>query len=200
MAKRYKKNKKNKVNKTKILLFFLILVIIICIVFFWDNNTNESNLANTNTSESSINKIENGVLQNIIEEIKKEDNKLSSDLLEPEEVCKEVKTVTNDKIGNGYIVKINYQLKNLEEGKVFLYYKLEDNNVVLIEVDIASKQIQSIENYDGNDLAEKLEIKENLKTDVKEYYEENQSGLLDDEYRVNILITNTDIISNIIVV
>ncbi len=200
MAKRYKKNKKNKVNKTKILLFFLILVIIICIVFFWDNNTNESNLANTNTSESSINKIENGVLQNIIEEIKKEDNKLSSDLLEPEEVCKEVKTITNDKIGNGYIVKINYQLKNLEEGKVFLYYKLEDNNVVLIEVDIASKQIQSIENYDGNDLAEKLEIKENLKTDVKEYYEENQSGLLDDEYRVNILITNTDIISNIIVV
>lgn len=83
---------------------------------------------------------------------------------------------------------------------MFLYYKLEDNNVVLIEVDIASKQIQSIENYDGNDLAEKLEIKENLKTDVKEYYEENQSGLLDDEYRVNILITNTDIISNIIVV
>ena len=200
MAKRYKKNKKIKINKIKIFLFFLILVIIICIVFFWDNNTNESNLANTNTSESSINKIENGVLQNIIEEIKKEDNKLSSDLLEPEEVCKEVKTVTNDKIGNGYIVKINYQLKNLEEGKVFLYYKLEDNNVVLIEVDIASKQIQSIENYDGNDLAEKLEIKENLKTDVKEYYEEYQSGLLDDEYRVNILITNTDIISNIIVV
>ena len=198
MIKKYKENKKNKVNKTKIILFFLITIIFICIVFFWNNNTTETNLANT--SESSIDKIENDVFQNIIEEIKQEDNELSSDLLEPDEACKEVKTLSNDKIGNGYIVKINYQLKNLDDGKLFLYYKLEDKNVVLIEVDVASKQIQSIENYDGSDLAEKLEIKENLKTDVKEYYKENESGLLADEYRVNIIITNTDIISNIIVV
>ena len=200
MAKRYKEKDKKKVNKSKIILFCIVLIIIICIVFFWNGSSNQNSPDDITETMTGNAELEDELLETATEEIKKDNTTLSSDLLNPEEICNEIEIISNDKIGEGYIVKINYQLKNLEEGKVFLYYKLEDNNVVLIEVDIASKQIQSIENYDGNDLAEKLEIKENLKTDVKEYYEENQSGLLDDEYRVNILITNTDIISNIIVV
>ena len=200
MAKRYKESKNKKVNKTKIILFFLVIIVIIGIVIFINNKPNNEEKNNTENIEVGKQpKIQEEVLQEITETIKKDDNKLSSNLLDPEEVCKEVKTISNEEIGNGYIVKINYQIKTLEEGKLFLYYKLENSNVIVIEINIEDKQIENITNYDGNDLAEKPEIKDNLKEDISKYFEKSKSKL-EEESKVNIIITETDIISNIIVI
>lgn len=189
MAKRYKR-KENK--KWKIFLFFFIIIIIIGIIILWqkNNNLNENKVIET--------EIENVVLQEIVENIRQNNDILSSDLLVPKEICIEIEEILKSNIENGSIIKINYQLKSLEEGNLFLYYKLGENNIVKIEIDIASKMIQNISNYNESDLDGKSVIKENLNENIKKDFENNKSKLENDNNRLNIIITNTEIIINIV--
>ena len=62
------------------------------------------------------------------------------------------------------------------------------------------KQIKQISNYDKDDLKEKVEITENLNENIVEYYEEYKDELEEPNQRVNITITDRDIMLNIIFV
>ena len=200
MAKRYKEKDKKKVNKSKIILLCIVLIVIICIVFFWNGSSNQNSPDDITETMTGNAELEDELLETATEKIKKDNTTLSSDLLNPEEICNEIKIISNDKIGDGYIVKINYQLKTLDEGNLFLYYKLEGKNVILIKVDITSKQIQSISKYETDDLNDKTEIKENLKENIRDYYEKYKNELLESDERVNISITDRDIMLNIVLV
>ena len=109
-----------------------------------------------------------------------------------------MKIKLKDKIKDDDIVKIHYKLKSLESGTVQLYYKLDDTNVYCITVDIALKSVIKSEKIKDKELALKEAINNNLDTDVKKYFENYKDRLIDENSVLNISISNTEIVINVI--
>ncbi len=188
MAKRYKnetvkkssphrkaKNSK-KMDKRKVLIFFVIIIILIAGYFIINNiRSNETN--------SEI-KISNS------------DKKISSDVLVLNDLNNEVTEHLNMK--NMQLVKAHYKLENLETGTVNLYYKVDDKEIVKVDVNIKDKVIEKAEKQENAEEMNLTQIGDNINKDIKKYFTDNQKRLKPDEGKniLNIIVANEQIIIN----
>lgn len=188
MAKRYKE-RSNKNKKTIIVIIAIIVVIIV--VFFLIDNKREKTININNIPIESINE----TLEYDNNEVEEEKNcniKLSSNLIVPEELNKDVLSSIGQ---NAELIKLQYKLINLENGEIELFYKVE-GKIIKIKVNIKEKSIVNITEIKDDELMKKSKIQDNIKEDIENYYEENEE-LLNDEKVLNIIITDTEIILNI---
>lgn len=193
MAKRYKEKKRKKKK-----IFFLIIVIVLLIVMFFVVNKKQSskNEEKDVYKDKVIKNINESLEENSDENKKNNSNiKLSSNLVIPEELNKDVISKVNDQLKEAELVKIQYQLINLDDGEIELFYKAEDK-IVKIKVDIKEKSIINIEEIKDDELLKKSKIQDNIKEDIAKDFEENKE-LLNEEKVLNIIITDTEVIISI---
>lgn len=208
MAKRYRKKGNNK----KFLRFLIFLVIIFIIVygiyyfFVKKDNSKEVIMDNTQlTSDNILNNTEDNVKY---EKTDNEDNKsqndsgnenvsLSSDVLIPKDLDNEVRNNFESKLKDSDIVRIHYKLKSLEEGTVQLYYKLNKTKLYLLQVDISSKKIIEAEEVEDKELLKKSAIVNYLNENIKQDFDEYKNELNAEDSRLNIIISNTEIVINV---
>ena len=198
MAKRYKKKKRNKIR------LYLTCIVAICIMafliynFFIEKENESKNMKEDMQDEQQLShniNIKNE--QTELEEASNENVHLNVDILKPIDLEKEVRNKLENKIGDAEILKVHYILKTLEEGTVLLYYKINDTNIYLVEVDIAYKEITDTKEVKDEELLQKLAIEDNLNEDVKQDFETYKERIVEENSRLNIIISNTEIIINI---
>ena len=115
----------------------------------------------------------------------------------PKDLESEVRNKLEEEIKDAEVVRIHYQLKTLEDGIIRIYYKLDDEKIYSAEVDIASKVITKFEENEDEELAQKSTIEDNLEEDVKQDFETYKDRLNGENSRLNIIISNTEIIINV---
>ena len=188
MTKRYKNEKKKKssphrkaknsrkIDKRKVLIFFVIIIILIAGYFIINNIRN-------NETNSEI-KISNS------------DKKVSSDVLVLNDLNNELTEHLNMK--NMQLVKAHYKLENLETGTVNLYYKVDDKEIVKVDVNIKDKVIEKAEKQENAEEMNLTQIGDNINKDIKKYFTDNQKRLKPDEGKniLNIIVANEQIIIN----
>lgn len=190
MAKRYKeeasrrssshqkaKNRsQRKIDKRKVFIFFVIMIVLIAGYFI---------ITNISSSET-----------NSEVRISNSDKKLSSDILILNDLNNEV--IRNLEMGNMQLVKAHYKLENLENGKVDLYYKVDDKEIVKVDIEIENKKIEKAEKVENATEMSLSQIENNLGKDIKGYYENNKHRLKPEEGKtiLNISVSNTEIIIN----
>ena len=157
------------------------------------------------TSDNILNNTEDNVKY---EKTDNEDNKsqndsgnenvsLSSDVLIPKDLDNEVRNNFESKLKDSDIVRIHYKLKSLEEGTVQLYYKLNKTKLYLIQVDISSKKIIEAEEVEDKELLKKSAIVNYLNENIKQDFDEYKNELNAEDSRLNIIISNTEIVINV---
>lgn len=181
MAKRYKKENRRfyKINVKKVLVFIIIIVLIIGISFTVIKLKNGDQIEVGNT-KINTHKISN----------------LTSDLLIPKDLNEEIINALNK--DNMKLIKMNYKLESLENGKIELFYNVNNREILNLVIDLKSKQLEKTVNIQDEDLLERKEIKENINEDIKVDYEENKKRLKPEEGKniLNIIVTDTEIIIN----
>ena len=208
MAKRYKEKKKN-----KFLLYLTSIAIILVIAylvynFFIKKNDEQSkNVENTQTNnaqveqqlniDSNTENKESNSEQDSLDDESNDNIPLSGDILVPKDLESEVRSKLEDEIKDADVVRIHYQLKTLEEGIVQIYYKLNDEKIYSAKVDIASKEIAEFAEIEDEELVQKSTIEDNLEEDVKQDFETYKDRLNGENSRLNIIISNTEIIINV---
>lgn len=190
MAKRYKNNSsgkttshqkegsrsQRKIDKRKILIFFVIIVILIAGYFIITNlNSNQTN------NEVKISNF---------------DKKISSDILVLSDLNNEV--IEHLDMKNMQLVRAHYKLENLETGTVNLYYKVDDKEIVKVDINIKDKKIEKAEKQENAEEMSLSQIEDNINKDIKKYYTDNQKRLKPDEGKniLNIIVANEQIIIN----
>lgn len=213
MAKRYKKKKKNKKFLLCLICIVLILVIVYCIYTLFINKNDEQTMQNDVVTTEQVTNNDN--------EIKNEDNEqketdqskdndsdsdnndsednisLDADVLVPKDLDSDIRSKLAEKIEDADVVRVHYKLKTLEEGTAQVYYKLENSKIYLVEVDIASKSITDYKEIEDEDLEKKSSISDNLEEDVKQDFEKYKDRITEESGRLNIIISNTEIIINV---
>lgn len=190
MAKRYKNEtagkssshqkaksrSSKKIDKRKVLIFFVIIIILIAGYFI---------ITNIRSSETN-NEVR----------ISNSDKKISSDVLVLNDLNNEVTEHLNMK--NMQLVKAHYKLENLETGTVDLYYKVDDKEIVKVDVNIKDKVIEKAEKQENAEEMNLTQIGDNINKDIKKYFTDNQKRLKPDEGKniLNIIVANEQIIIN----
>ena len=190
MAKRYKNEtagkssshqkaksrSSKKIDKRKVLIFFVIIIILIAGYFI---------ITNIRSSETN-NEVR----------ISNSDKKISSDVLVLNDLNNEVTEHLNMK--NMQLVKAHYKLENLETGTVDLYYKVDDKEIVKVDVNIKDKIIEKAEKQENAEEMNLTQIGDNINKDIKKYFTDNQKRLKPDEGKniLNIIVANEQIIIN----
>lgn len=127
-----------------------------------------------------------------------EDNiPLNVDILIPKDLVNEISSKLEDEIKDADVVRIHYQLKTLEYGTVQIFYKQDDVKIYSVEVDIASKEITEYKKIEDEDLAQKSAIEDNLNEDIKQDFEKYKDRLIEENNRLNIMISYTEIMINV---
>ena len=188
MAKRYKnetvkkssphriaKNSR-KMDKRKVSIFFVIIIILIAGYFIINNIRSKETNSEIKISNS--------------------DKKISSDVLVLNDLNNEVTEHLNMK--NMQLVKAHYKLENLETGTVDLYYKVDDKEIVKVDVNIKDKIIEKAEKQENAEEMNLTQIGDNINKDIKKYFTDNQKRLKPDEGKniLNIIVANEQIIIN----
>lgn len=207
MAKRYKENKKNKFLRNLVCIVIIAVIIYLVYKFFIKKNDEHN---------KSIENLQTNIMQeeqqvNYHKESKNEDSNptqesndaedndnisLIANAIVPRDLENEIRSKLEVEIKNAEVVKIHYQLKSLEEGIVHIYYKSEEK-IYSVQVEIASRKITECKTIEDDNLAKKSVIKDNLDEDVKQDFEKYKDKLNGENSRLNIIITNTEIIINV---
>ncbi len=190
MAKRYKNEtagkssshqkarsrSSRKIDKRKVLIFFVIIIILIAGYFI---------ITNIRNSET------NGEVR-----ISNSDKKISSDILVLNDLNNEV--IEHLDMKNMQLVEAHYKLENLETGTVNLYYKVDDKEIVKVDINIKDKAIEKAEKQENAEEMSLSQIGDNINKDIKKYYTDNQKRLKPDEGKniLNIIVENQQIIIN----
>ena len=162
MAKRYKSepikktsshkkspNKRNRViDKRKVLAVIIIIAIIIAGYFI---------VTKINSTDS------NGEIR-----ISNAEKKLSSDILILNDLNNEV--IEHLDMKNIQLVKAHYKLENLETGIVNLYYKVDDKEIVKVDINIKDKVIEKAEKQENAEEMSLTQIGNNMTRDIKKYF------------------------------
>lgn len=161
-------------------IIFIVLLFIFFLIFYFCFHSNDD--------ESFSNTLYNDLINN---------NSLQSDLLNPAELTNEIlEKVSTDYKNELFVVKIHYQLKSLDYGTVFLYFKNNDSDLYEVKVNVNSKKIESFNEYYDSFLNNKSEIINNLNENIRMDFENKQSKLDSDDKSVNVIITSSEIIIN----
>ena len=190
MAKRYKSeatkkasshkkspNKRNRViDKRKVLALIIIIAIIVAGYFI------VTKISSTDA---------NGEIR-----ISNSEKKLSSDILILNDLNNEV--IEHLDMKNMQLVKAHYKLENLETGTVNLYYKVDDKEIVRVDIKIKDKVIEKAEKQENAEEMSLAQIGNNMTRDIKKYFNDNQKRLKPDEGKniLNIIVANEQIIIN----
>ena len=190
MAKRYKSettkkasshkktpNKRNRViDKRKVLAVIIIIAIIIAGYFI---------VTKINSTDA------NGEIR-----ISNSEKKLSSDILILNDLNNEV--IEHLDMKNMQLVKAHYKLENLETGILDLYYKVDDKEIVKVDINIKDKVIEKAEKQENAEEMNLTQIGDNINKDIKKYFTDNQKRLKPDEGKniLNIIVANEQIIIN----
>ena len=207
MAKRYKKNTK---NKKPLLLVIVVIIIIIatCLIIYSIKKSNilsdtfkeveeHNNLDKTtdvfiSNEEKGLN-LEN---ENLTDgaDVNNLNISLSADVFILKDLNNDVLSKLSEQLENAELLKVQYQLKDLENGNIYLYYKLEEK-LMEVKVDIKEKNILTITEYKDDELIDKNQIDENLSENIVNDFEENKE-LINEGKMLNIIITDTEVIMN----
>jgi len=165
-----------KIDKRKVLIFFVIIIILIAGYFI---------ITNIRNSET------NGEVR-----ISNSDKKISSDILVLNDLNNEV--IEHLDMKNMQLVEAHYKLENLETGTVNLYYKVDDKEIVKVDINIKDKAIEKAEKQENAEEMSLSQIGDNINKDIKKYYTDNQKRLKPDEGKniLNIIVANEQIIIN----
>ena len=190
MAKRYKNEtagkssshqkaksrSSKKIDKRKVLIFFVIIIILIAGYFI---------ITNIRSSETN-NEVR----------ISNSDKKISSDILVLNNLNNEVIEHLNMK--NMQLVRAHYKLENLETGRVNLCYKVDDKEIVKVDINIKDKVIEKAEKQQNAEEMSLTQIGNNMTRDIKKYFNDNQKRLKPDEGKniLNIIVADEQIIIN----
>lgn len=190
MAKRYKNEtagkssshqkarsrSSRKIDKRKVLIFFVIIIILIAGYFI---------ITNIRNSET------NGEVR-----ISNSDKKISSDILVLNDLNNEL--IEHLDMKNMQLVRAHYKLENLETGIVNLYYKVDDKEIVKVDINIKDKVIEKAEKQENAEEMSLAQIGDNMNKDIKKYFTDNQKRLKPDEGKniLNIIVENQQIIIN----
>ena len=188
MAKRYKEKQK---SKQKCIIFIIIIIIIAILIFVAIKNNwfNGSNLQEEKQDETTQ------LSKQISEYINKE-NKLNSNLLNPTELSNEVYSQLSGISQGGYIVKMHYKLKTLDDGNIDVYYKINDNELLKLIISVENKTVENMEEYKDDSLLEKEKITDNLNENIEEDFNRRKEDSENENAIVNIIITDTEIVIN----
>ena len=90
------------------------------------------------------------------------------------------------------------KLENLETGIVNLYYKVDDKEIVKVDINIKDKVIEKAEKQENAEEMSLTQIGNNMTRDIKKYFNDNQKRLKPDEGKniLNIIVANEQIIIN----
>lgn len=192
MAKRYKE--KN-IKKTKRNFLILVIIIIIIIIFLYNDKINQlwNNIFNFKENNISIN-------EEVKLDIDFDKNKgLNSNLLNISELDNEIHNIivnSIQNIGECEIIKIHYQLEEINKGKIYVYYKIANNKLVKTIINMENKLIESIEEEENTELLKKDKIIENLSEDIEEEFYKKKEEITKEYMMVNIIVTNTEVVIN----
>ena len=168
-------------------IILLIIVIIIAIIFIGINQ-------NWFSSNDEVNNVEENSIQVLSKKI--ENNSLESNLLNPEELNNEIISKLDASQEKVDAVRIQYKLKALDSGNIYLYYKINDTDLIRVDVNISEKKIENAEEYNDDVLLSKEKITDNLKENVQEDFESKKNKLDSDSKRINVIITDTEVVIN----
>ena len=165
-----------KIDKRKVLIFFVIIIILIAGYFI---------ITNIRSSETS-NEVR----------ISNSNKKISSDILVLNDLNNEV--IEHLDMKNMQLVKAHYKLENLETGIVNLYYKVDDKEIVRVDINIKDKVIEKAEKQENAEEMSLVQIGDNINKDIKKYFTDNQKRLKPDAGKniLNIIVANEQIIIN----
>lgn len=196
MAKRYKEKSRKKLRyKSTVLLLIILLVIAISIAIYF-NNKDEDGRNNDIIASQEENRIDNSIKKEKSSKDKQQDKEeLNGDMLNPSKLNQTV-LENNEKVKDGEIIKIHYKMQSLEEGNVLLYYKVKNDAIYVVNIDISSKEIKSTKKYEEDDLSNKQVIVDNLSANINCYFERYKDKLNGEGKQLNIIITDTEVILN----
>lgn len=195
MAKRYKKREKK--QKLKIILPIIIVLLIAVVVI---NKEKIFNIREEvgNEGVKTIQSEEEEIMQEI--EVSRY-QELNCNMLDIMELKEETEKILQELLEEKILIKINYKLRKLDEGSIFLEYLLEENEkeivALKIKIDINGRKIEKIQKIRRNNKI-KEEILNNLSEDIQEDYKLKQEELnkKNNSY-VNVIITEKEIIINL---
>lgn len=201
MAKRYKENekKRGKFKLKNILLLIILIVIITILIIGIKQDWFKFSYIEEKIKAQQAEEISAEIFQNITQKVE-ENRKLTSDLLKPAELNNEIDSIINEEEenkDNNYIVKIQYKLKELNSGTIEVYYKVKENNLIKMSINIETKEIENTEQYEDEFLFSKNRIEKNLDENIEEDFKNNKEKIVPETTFLNIIITNTEVVTNI---
>lgn len=201
MAKRYKEkeHKKKKFKIKNILICIILIVIVAVIIIGVRQNWFNFDYIKQRIKEQEEQEISFELFQNITQKVE-ENRKLTSNLLKPAELNNEIDSIINEgeeNKENNYIVKIQYKLKELNSGTIDVYYKVRENDLIKMTINIETKEIETTEQYEDEFLFSKNKIEENLDENIEEDFNKNKEKIVPETTFLNVIITNTEVVTNI---
>lgn len=201
MAKRYKESekKRGKIKLKNILLLIILIVIITVLIIGIKQDWFKFNYIEEKIKAQQAEEISAEIFQNITQKVE-ENRKLTSNLLKPAELNNEIDSIINEEEenkDNNYIVKIQYKLKELNSGTIEVYYKVKENNLIKMSINIETKEIENTEQYEDEFLFSKNRIEKNLDENIEEDFKNNKEKIVPETTFLNIIITNTEVVTNI---
>ena len=199
MAKRYKEKEKRKLNIKNILIFLVIILIIVFIIIGIKQKWFDFDYIKNMLEQSKQEEISFELFQDITRKVE-ENKKLSSNILKPAELNNEINAIINEgeeTKNSNYIVKIQYKLKTLSSGTIDIFYKVSENDLIKMTVNLETKEIESTEQYEDEFLLSKSKIEENLEENIEKDFESRKEEIIENATFLNVIITNTEIVTNI---
>ena len=190
------KNKRKKTNLKIMIIFIIMLVAIVGIGINqkWFNFNISSNEEKEITEEE---KEADKIIKEITDKAEQQTIILENNLLNPEELTNEISSkleIMSE--GETQVIQIHYRLKSLNSGTIDIYYKINNTDLIKINVNIDEKKIENIEEYNDDNLLQKEVIGDNLKEEVEEDFESRKESLDIENKSINIIITNTEVVIN----
>lgn len=199
MAKRYKEKEKKKLNIKNVLIFLVIILIIVFIIIGIKQKWFDFDYVKNMLEQSKQEEISFELFQNITKKVEG-NKKLSSNILNPAELNNEITAIINEgeeTKNSNYIVKIQYKLKTLSSGTIDIFYKVSENDLIKMTVNLETKEIERTEQYEDEFLLSKSKIEENLEENIEKDFESRKKEIIENVTFLNVIITNTEIVTNI---
>lgn len=199
MAKRYKEKEKKKLNIKNVLIFLVIILIIVFIIIGIKQKWFDFDYVKNMLEQSKQEEISFELFQNITKKVEG-NKKLSSNILNPAELNNEITAIINEgeeTKNSNYIVKIQYKLKTLSSGTIDIFYKVSENDLIKMTVNLETKEIERTEQYKDEFLLSKSKIEENLEENIEKDFESRKKEIIENATFLNVIITNTEVVTNI---
>ena len=199
MAKRYKEKEKKKLNIKNVLIFLVVILIIVFIIIGIKQKWFDFDYVKNMLEQSRQEEISFELFQNITKKVE-ENRKLSSNILNPAELNNEINAIINEEEeaeNKNYIVKIQYKLKTLNSGTIDIFYKVSENDLIKMIINLETKEIESTEQYEDEFLLSKNKIEENLEENIEKDFESRKEEIIENVTFLNVIITNTEVVTNI---